>query len=107
MEALSGQVRCEGSVSRQQLEQLLPGFVREHGVIRLKGRVWLEGKSLPLQIQMVGPRLDSWFEAAPDLAWKPSGGTGLELVVIGLQADAAAQLEDSLQPLMSCAQAST
>ena len=107
VEALSGQVRCEGSVSRKQLEQLLPGFVREHGVIRLKGRVWLEGKSLPLQIQMVGPRLDSWFEAAPDLAWKPSGGTGLELVVIGLQADAAAQLEDSLQPLMSCAQAST
>ena len=107
VEALSGQVRCEGSVSRQQLEQLLPDFVREHGVIRLKGRVWLEGKSLPLQIQMVGPRLDSWFEAAPDLAWQPAGGTGIELVVIGLQADAAARLEDSLQPLIACAPAST
>ena len=107
VEALSGQVRCEGSVSRQQLEQLLPDFVRRHGVIRLKGRVWLEGKSLPLQIQMVGPRLDSWFEAAPDQAWQPAGGRGLELVVIGLQADAADRLQDSLQPLMSCAPAST
>ena len=107
VEALSGQVRCEGSVSRRQLEQLLPDFVRRHGVIRLKGRVWLEGKSLPLQIQMVGPRLDSWFEAAPDQAWQPAGGRGLELVVIGLQADAADRLQDSLQPLMSCAPAST
>ena len=107
VEALSGQIRQEGSVSRQQLEQLLPDFVRKHGVIRLKGRVWLKGKSLPLQIQMVGPRLDSWFEAAPDLAWQPAGGTGIELVVIGLQADAAARLEDSLQPLMACAPAST
>ena len=107
VEALSGQVRCEGSVSRQQLEQLLPDFVRRYGVIRLKGRVWLEGKSLPLQIQMVGPRLDSWFEAAPDQAWQPAGGRGLELVVIGLQADAADRLQDSLQPLMSCAPAST
>ena len=107
VEALSGQVRCEGSVSRQQLEQLLPDFVRRHGVIRLKGRVWLEGKSLPLQIQMVGPRLESWFEAAPDQAWQPAGGRGLELVVIGLQADAADRLQDSLQPLMSCAPAST
>ena len=107
VEALSGQVRREGSVSRQQLEQLLPDFVRNHGVIRLKGRVWLKGKSLPLQIQMVGPRLDSWFEAAPDQAWQPAGGTGLELVVIGLQADAASRLEHSLQPLMSCAPAST
>ena len=101
VEALSGQVRCEGCVSRSALEQLLPNFVRNHGVIRLKGRVWLQGKSLPLQIQMVGPRLDSWFEAAPDGAWQPSGGNGLELVVIGLQADAADLLQDTLQPLMS------
>ena len=107
VEALSGQIRQEGSVSRQQLEQLLPDFVRKHGVIRLKGRVWLKGKSLPLQIQMVGPRLDSWFEAAPDQAWQPAGGTGLELVVIGLQADAADRLQEILQPLMSCAPAST
>ena len=98
VEAVSGQVRFDGTVNRAQLEQLLPGFVRDHGVIRLKGRVWIPGKTLPLQIQMVGPRLDSWYEAAPDHSWQPVSGSGLELVVIGLESDAAEQLERCLQP---------
>ena len=96
MEAISGQIRLDGSFDRTTLEQLLPEFVRTHHVIRLKGRVWLPGKSLPLQIQMVGPRLDSWFEAAPDHAWMPAEGIGLELVVIGLQKGAAESLETEL-----------
>ena len=66
--------------------------------IRLKGRVWIPGKTLPLQIQMVGPRLDSWYEAAPNHSWQPVSGSGLELVVIGLESDAAEQLERCLQP---------
>ena len=102
VEAISGQVRCEGSFSREELEQQLPEFVLNHGVIRLKGRVWLVGKSLPLQIQMVGPRLDSWFEVAPDHAWKPSGGTGIELVVIGFKADASERLKGMLLSMISC-----
>ena len=98
VEAVSGQVRFDGTVNRAQLEQLLPGFVRDHRVIRLKGRVWIPGKALPLQIQMVGPRLDSWYEAAPNQSWQPVSGSGLELVVIGLETDAAEQLERCLQP---------
>ena len=98
VEAVSGQVRFDGTVDRAQLEHLLPGFVRDHGVIRLKGRVWIPGKTLPLQIQMVGPRLESWYEAAPNQSWQPLSGSGLELVVIGLQTDAAEQLERCLQP---------
>ena len=96
MEAISGQIRLEGSFDRSSLEQLLPEFARTHHVIRLKGRVWLPGKTLPLQIQMVGPRLDSWFEAAPEQAWTPPSGAGLELVVIGLEAGAAERLETRL-----------
>ena len=96
VEAISGQIRLEGSFDRSSLEQLLPEFARTHHVIRLKGRVWLPGKTLPLQIQMVGPRLDSWFEAAPEQAWTPPSGAGLELVVIGLEAGAAERLETRL-----------
>ena len=67
-----------------------------NGVVRLKGRVWLAGKTLPLQLQMVGPRLESWFEAAPDQAWKPSTGAGVDLVVIGFNPDAAEVLRARL-----------
>ena len=97
VEAISGQVRLEGAFDRTTLEALLPRFVRSNAVIRLKGRLWLAGKTLPLQIQMVGPRLDSWFEAAPDQAWVPDTGSGVELVVIGLRPESAELLSAELQ----------
>ena len=97
VEAVSGQVRLEGAFDRKTLEELLPQFVRSNAVIRLKGRVWLAGKTLPLQIQMVGPRLDSWFEAAPDQAWVPDTGSGVEFVVIGLRPESAELLSAELQ----------
>ena len=96
VEAISGQIRLQGSFERAQLEDLLRAFVIEHDVIRVKGRLWIPGKSLPLQIQMVGPRLESWFEVAPNQVWMPDEGSGLELVVIGLQSDSAARLERCL-----------
>ena len=97
VEAVSGQIQLEGSFERGQLEQLLSSFVIDNDVIRLKGRLWIQGKTLPLQIQMVGPRLESWFESAPTEAWKPSEATGLELVVIGLQKGSTQQLESLLR----------
>lgn len=96
VEAVSGLVRVERIVTRAALEQWLPEFAADHAVVRLKGRVWLPGKALPLQIQMVGPRVESWFEAAPSHAWVPESGAGLDLVVIGFQADAAQRLGELL-----------
>ena len=69
LDVVGGNVRFEGVIQRSDFERILPSFVTEHQVVRLKGRVWLPGKSLPLQVQMVGPRLETWFEAAPHQAW--------------------------------------
>ena len=87
-----GNVRFEGVIQRADFERILPGFVTEHQVVRLKGRVWLPGKSLPLQVQMVGPRLETWFEAAPDQAWTPGSKAGVDLVVIGFDPTASEKL---------------
>ena len=65
-------------------------------VIRLKGRLWLPGKALPLQVQMVGPRLNSWFEAAPEKAWRPEK-TGVDLVVLSLKSNAADEINREIQ----------
>jgi cobalamin biosynthesis protein CobW len=99
VEVVSGSVRLEVPLARQQLEHCLPAFVRAHRVVRLKGRIWLEAKSLPLQLQMVGPRLDSWFEAAPEQAWRPATGVGVDLVLIGFDPAAADQLSAELLAL--------
>jgi cobalamin biosynthesis protein CobW len=99
VEVVGGGVRLEVPLTRQQLEHCLPAFVQAHQVIRLKGRIWLEGKHLPLQLQMVGPRLDSWFEAAPEQAWRPATGVGVDLVLIGFDPAAADELGAQLRGL--------
>ena len=101
VEMVSGGLRLEGEFDRDALEQLLPRLVSEHQVLRLKGRVWLPSKTLPLQLQMVGPRLNSWFEAAPTAAWRPGSGAGVDLVVLSLQESATASIEQALQTLQA------
>ena len=100
VDMVGSNVRIEGVLDRQALEQLLPSLVSSHQVVRLKGRVWLPSKALPLQIQMVGPRLNSWFEAAPSHAWRPDQGCGADLVVLALNEAAAPALESGLQRLV-------
>ena len=100
VDMVGSNVRVEGALDRQALEQLLPSLVSNHQVVRLKGRVWLPSKSLPLQIQMVGPRLNSWFEAAPSHAWRSDQGCGADLVVLALNEAAAPALESGLQRLV-------
>ena len=81
-------VRRPGSWGREQLEGQLRHLIRTEPVLRLKGRLHLEGRRLPLQIQAVGPRLDCWFEGGGESAQTPQV-PGLELVVLGAAADAA------------------
>ena len=98
---VSGGLRLEGEFDRSALEDLLPRLVSELQVLRLKGRVWLPGKALPLQLQMVGPRLNSWFETAPASAWRPDSGAGVDLVVLSLQETSTATIEQALQALQA------
>ena len=92
LDVVGGTVRFEGTIQRSDLERILPPFVTEHQVVRLKGRVWLSGKSLPLQVQMVGPRLEMWFETAPEQAWTPASHSGVDFVVIGFDPSASEKL---------------
>ncbi len=74
----------------------MPDLACNYQVIRMKGRLWLKGKVLPLQLQMVGPRLMSWFEPAPENVWQPKNG-GIELVVLSLQEDAAESIKAGIE----------
>ena len=82
VEVVSRNIRLEGSINRDALEILLKDLAVQYQIIRLKGRCWFPGKSIPLQIQMVGPRLSSWYEVAPTSSWRPSE-SGVDFVLIG------------------------
>ena len=54
----------------------------ELNILRIKGRIWIPNKSFPLQIQIVGKRINTWFEEAPNNCWRPNDNAGLEIVII-------------------------
>lgn len=72
-------LRRQGEWQRPVVEAWLAELIREQPVLRLKGRLRQPDKSLPLQIQAVGPRLECWYEreAAPT-----TSEPGLELVLL-------------------------
>ncbi len=85
----SSSIQLEGKVDREKIESLLKNMALEYQVVRMKGRLWLEGKELPLQLQMVGPRLCSWYEEVPKKVWQPIAKTGgMDLVVLSFQENA-------------------
>jgi cobalamin biosynthesis protein CobW len=77
-------VELAGRFGRSELEQTLLSMIRSRGLVRVKGRLWQEGKALPLQIQAAGPRLECWYEG--QLAKAP-GQPCLQLVVMGFGLD--------------------
>ena len=70
---------------------------KDFQVLRLKGRIWFSERKLPLQIQMVGPRISTWFEEAPGIDWAPRNGGGIDIVVLSLDECS----EDRIRKLIS------
>lgn len=70
-----------GAWQRPVLERLLREHLTAMAVLRAKGRASVTGKALPLVVQAVGPRLDTWHQATADTA------DGLQLVLIGFAVD--------------------
>jgi cobalamin biosynthesis protein CobW len=84
----------EGQWRRDLLEPILHKAIQQMGLLRLKGRIPVRDKALPLQIQAVGRRLESWFEqdGLPQ--------ESLQLVMIGLAPDRAALEQELLAALI-------
>ena len=77
----SAVVKLDGVWERQALEMLLRQQFTAMGLLRAKGHAAIAGKSLPLTIQAVGPRLETWHQARSD------HHGGLTMVLIGLAVD--------------------
>jgi len=63
-------------------EMILANVIKPMDLYRLKGRIPIKGKELPLQVQAVGSRLNLWFEA------DGLDSDQLEIVLIGSNPDA-------------------
>ena len=77
------------------LKKVLVSAVSEYQILRVKGRCWIEGKALPLQIQMVGTRFNAWFEATNENSWKPLK-SGIDIVFLSLREGVKKAIKNSL-----------
>jgi len=94
VDVISEHLRFEFPIDQDVLKEILLKLVPEYQILRIKGRCWIEGKALPLQIQMVGSRFNSWFESANDDSWKPSNA-GIDLVSLSLKGGVEKAFESS------------
>ncbi len=84
VDVISDHLRMETPIDQDVLREMFLRLVPEYQILRVKGKCWIEGKALPLQIQMVGPRFNSWFEAANENAWQPRQ-SGIDIVFLSLR----------------------
>ncbi len=77
----SAVVKMDGVWDRPTLEALLRQQFTAMGLLRAKGYAAIAGKSLPLTVQAVGPRFETWYQAVSD------NRGGLTMVLIGLAVD--------------------
>ena len=95
LKVISSTVRIEKNISKKKLEKILSEASIHYQIIRIKGRCWLSNKNLPLQVQMVGPRINTWFEEIPKSAWKPKN-FGIDLVILSLKEGAAEAIKEGI-----------
>ena len=86
-EIFSDYLKCNYFLDKENFKLKITEILYQVNILRIKGRVWIPGKVLPLQVQIVGRKINIWFEAAPSECWRPKNGGGLEFVLIGLEKD--------------------
>ena len=82
VELVSDSIKLNYFLEKNDFEKEMSKILDELNILRIKGRIWIPNKSLPLQIQIVGKKINTWFEEAPDNCWRPNDNAGLELVII-------------------------
>jgi len=70
-------------LEKNEFEFVIKEILQGLNILRIKGRIWMPNKLLPLQIQIVGKKINTWFEDVDEVCWRPSNNAGIELIMIG------------------------
>ena len=82
VELISDSIKLNYFLEKNDFEIKMSEILEDLNILRIKGRLWIPNKSLPLQIQIVGKKINTWFEEASEKCWRPNYNAGLELVII-------------------------
>ncbi|ABM72014.1 putative cobalamin synthesis protein [Prochlorococcus marinus str. MIT 9515] len=82
IELVSDSIKLNYFLDKKEFEKEMVNVLSDSNILRIKGRLWIPKKSLPLQIQIVGKKINTWYEEAPLNCWRPIDSGGLDLVII-------------------------
>jgi len=82
VELISDSIKLNYFLDKNEFENEMATILSDLNILRIKGRIWIPNKSLPLQIQIVGKKINTWYEEASSSCWRPILSGGLELVII-------------------------
>ena len=74
-------------LDKNQFEFEMRQILKDIYVLRIKGRIWIPQKDLPLQVQIVGRRINTWYEKVDMNSVSPPENGGLELIMISFEKD--------------------
>ena len=84
-------------LEKEEFELVIKEILQSLNILRIKGRIWIPNKIFPLQIQIVGKKISTWFEDVDENCWKPSDKAGIELILIGSEKESFLKLERKIK----------
>ena len=80
-------VKTDYFLEKNKFEFEMSQILKEINILRIKGRVWIPQKNLPLQVQIVGRKINTWYEKVDLNSVHPLKNGGMELIMIGFEKD--------------------
>lgn len=74
-------------LEKNQFELEMNQILKNTNILRIKGRIWIPDKNLPLQVQIVGKKINTWYEKIDLNSVKAPKNGGMELIMIGFEKD--------------------
>ena len=97
-ELFSSTIKCNNYfLEKGEFECLIKDILQSLNILRIKGRIWIPNKILPLQVQIVGKKISTWFEDVDKDCWRPLDNAGIELIMIGSDKESFLTLEKEIK----------
>jgi len=94
----SSTIKCNNYfLEKEEFEIEMKEILQSLSILRIKGRIWIPNKLLPLQVQVVGKKINTWFEDVDEDCWRPLHNAGTELITIGSEKESFLTLERKIK----------
>ena len=97
VELISDSIKLNYFLDKNEFENEMATILSDLNILRIKGRIWIPNKSLPLQIQIVGKKINTWYEEASSSCWRPILSGGLELVIISFDKESILKFREKIK----------